>query len=290
MGKLDHLKIRRAPAAFSGWAEQFNQQVDLLGSIQGGPGIDVQIAHSARNASTSGSHKPNEQPRGKILFSLRPTAIQGIGLLGAGQGGNSNTNYVNVNVVSSAGTIATLSVPGASLSFVYPNSLYAQIGNSIAGILGYGAVQVANGVRTGIFSADDGLYYTKGIGANTSIDTIGVAVSNGSIQVLDGVTPKSIMDRNGVGVNISGVAVNMNSTGVWVAKATNYGYVRDVSFGGVYGSRTVFANPTGLFIFDGTNAVTIDFGLILRNMDIREIDVCNNGNAAKMLIIGSAPY
>ncbi len=123
MGKLDHLKIKRAPAAFADWAKNFNQQVDLLGSIQGGPGLDVQVAHSPRKTvSVPGQPKPREQPRGKILFTLRPSAINGIGV-GGGSGGNSNTNTVNVTLVGSAGFLYSLSVPSAAVLTNYPTDL-----------------------------------------------------------------------------------------------------------------------------------------------------------------------
>jgi hypothetical protein len=130
MGKLDHLKIKKAPAAFAKWAQNFNQQVDLLGSMEGGPGIDVQVAHSPRaqflQPLAGSGTKPREQPRGRIKFTVRPSALNGIGI----SGGGGVTNSVNTNVIGSTGTISTISVLAASPSFTYPNVVRAGNGNT----------------------------------------------------------------------------------------------------------------------------------------------------------------
>ncbi len=139
MGKLDHLKIKKAPACFAGWAKQFNQQVDLLGSIQGGPGIDIQIAHSPRKTiSGPPGHKPKEQPRGKILLTLRPSAINGIGVGGITNGNgnsNSNINSVNTNAVYTDGSIVSLTVQAAALN---PNSFPTVLRTNGGGTTNYG--------------------------------------------------------------------------------------------------------------------------------------------------------
>ncbi len=164
MGKLDHLKIKKAPAAFAGWAKQFNQQVDLLGSIEGGPGIDIQVAHSPRKIiSHPQGHKPKEQPRGKILLTLRPSAVNGLGV----SGGGGNTNGVNVNVVTfgfTGAVVSTITVPSASIGSDYPtsfttcsNSAFVSIGSALT-------VQKTNSSRVGQMTADDdaGLYLSDG--------------------------------------------------------------------------------------------------------------------------------
>jgi hypothetical protein len=151
MGKLDHLKIKSCPAAFAPFARNFNQQVDLLGSIHGGPGVDVQIAHSPqkRSPGTPGQPKPKEQPRGKILFTLRPSAVSGIGV-GSGAGGNSNT--VNTNCVAADGSLTLLSVPSATLQpNTFPTRLYVQNGNTFSYFDGDGMqVQFPNSHGVGI--------------------------------------------------------------------------------------------------------------------------------------------
>lgn len=135
-GKLDHLKIKTAPACFSTWARNFNQQVDLLASMEGGPGIDVQIAHSPRPQFLQplAGHSPREQPRGKIKFTVRPSALNGMGVGGNGSG-NANINTVNVNVVGDIGLLYVLAVPNAAITTTYPNTIRAGNGatNYVAG-------------------------------------------------------------------------------------------------------------------------------------------------------------
>jgi len=162
MGKLDHLKIKRVPAAFAGFAKNFNQQVDLLASIQGGPGIDVQVAHSPRKivAPPKGQPRPKEQPRGKILFTLRPSAINGIGV----SGGAGNSNTVNVNIVTSGSTIATISVPSAAVGFDYPTAWTTCSNSAFASMTSGFTAAKANSARVAQLTADDdaGIYQSDG--------------------------------------------------------------------------------------------------------------------------------
>ncbi len=142
MGKLDHLKIKSGPACFEPWAKNFNEQVDLLGSIQGGPGIDVQVAHSPRKTvSTPGQSKPREQPRGKILMTLRPSAINGIGV-GGGSGGN-GTSFA----VGAAGALVPVVTTGNTTGN-YPTYLQTGAGPTQGTFF---ADSVTNGGSIGLY-------------------------------------------------------------------------------------------------------------------------------------------
>ncbi len=144
MGKLDHLKIKKSPACFATFAKNFNQQVDLLASIQGGPGIDVQVAHSPRKTISGPSqHKPKEQPRGKILLTLRPSAVNGLGV-GSGTGGGGN---VSTFAVGPEGTLVPILATGASPGS-YPNYLQTGVtlapGSWFSGSSGFGMIGNTN--------------------------------------------------------------------------------------------------------------------------------------------------
>ncbi|HEX2656139.1 MAG TPA: hypothetical protein VHN11_21155 [Xanthobacteraceae bacterium] len=153
MGKLDHLKIKRCPAAFAPFARNFNDQVDLLASIQGGPGVDVQIASSPRKISGKPNEpKPKEQPRGKILFTMRPSALNGIGVSGNSSGGSGN-----VNVVTSDGTLALIDGINVTGSSAYPDSLqagtfYATV--TTGGVFRAVQLAVSNGASGLVVTAD----------------------------------------------------------------------------------------------------------------------------------------
>lgn len=92
MGKLDPLKVKRAPKAFVQTFRKLNRAIELLASIQGGPGIDVKLAPPVAPRPVSpGQPKPREQPRGRIVLSLRPAAVAGLGIGGV----STNTNVIS---------------------------------------------------------------------------------------------------------------------------------------------------------------------------------------------------
>jgi hypothetical protein len=143
MGKLEHLKIKRCPAAFADFARNINQTVDLLASIQSGPGIDVQVASSPRTIKTpNGKGQPKEQPRGKIMFSIRPSALNGIGVGGTGTGGGNTTQTVGINGL----LVDVLQPTSPNAATTYPNILRAGNGNSyvIANSTGLSVVSGSN--------------------------------------------------------------------------------------------------------------------------------------------------
>ncbi len=131
MGKLDHLKIHKAPACFAEWARNFNHQVDLLASIQGGPGIDVSVAHSKPKLAPvpAGQHRPREQPRGKILLTLRPSAVSGIGV--SGDASNYTPPNGTASVVSASGFLTVIqNVNTVDATTQFPSLL--KVGNNSA--------------------------------------------------------------------------------------------------------------------------------------------------------------
>lgn len=143
-GKLDHLKIKKAPACFETWARNFNSQVDLLASIQGGPGIDVQIAHSQRAVvkHAGAGPKPKEQPRGRILLTLRPSAANGLGI-----GGGGTTNGVQELMIGPNGSLYAINVIGSAVATGnYPTYLQAGNGAPSTFYAGSGSFGLLGGV------------------------------------------------------------------------------------------------------------------------------------------------
>ena len=57
-----------------------------------------------------------------------------------------------------------------------------------------------------------------------------------------------------------------------------------------FGSNEVRIESTTFLITGASASISIAYASISVPMTLREIDVCNNGSPAKMLIIGSAPY
>lgn len=142
MANLDHLKIKKAPKAFAGWARNFNQQVDLLASIQGGPGVQADVAHSPRKVQRgpAGSN-PKEQPRGKIMISLRPSAINGIGV-GGGTGGGNTTQAVGIEGL----LLDVLQPTSTNAATTFPNVVRSGNGSTytIANTTGFSVVNGGN--------------------------------------------------------------------------------------------------------------------------------------------------
>lgn len=130
MGKLDALKVKRAPKAFVPTFRKLNRAIELLSSIQGGPGIDVQLAPPmAPRPLSPGQPRPKEQPRGRIVLSLRPAAVSGLGV-----GGGGTTNSVNTNAVGVDGSLSVLTVQSAAIGTNnYPTTLRTN-GNSNYGV------------------------------------------------------------------------------------------------------------------------------------------------------------
>jgi len=59
----------------------------------------------------------------------------------------------------------------------------------------------------------------------------------------------------------------------------------------VNSSTSIDLSSTGFSATNSSNkSCTISFAAITADMSVREIDVCENGLAKKMLIVGSAPY
>lgn len=221
MGKLDHLKIKRAPAAFAAFARKHNQHVDLLASMQGGPGIDIQIANSAR-ARLAGPRQPQPpaQPRGRIMLTLRPSAIVAIG--GGGGGSNSNASNwtgLNVNVVSTNGTLIGVAQTGNATNS-YPTLL--RVGNN-----------------SNAYAEHSQSGYT--------------AINNGTTVQLLATT---------------GMKVSNNA-------ATN-----------MIEART----DDGFFVTNGGNELSVALADLKRDMSIRTINICDNGNTRSIDILASAPY
>jgi hypothetical protein len=170
MPDLSHLKIKKAPKALASFAAEHNALVDLIASIEGQLGINVNVASSPRKRISFpvGMKAPKQQPRGKILITGNPTA-----LFAYGAGGSSNgTGEVHLN---------------------------------------------ANGYQV-------------------DVDT---------------------------------------SNYVRVTNSTQYVGLDPVN---------------GLAVVRGGNSVTIPFAGITRNITLKEIDVCSNGAAKKMIIVASDPY
>jgi hypothetical protein len=92
MANLSHLRIHNSPKAFAEFAERHNELVGLIESLQGALGVDIQIAHSPKQKvkMPPGVANPKARPRGKILVSVVPTALDGSVNGGASSTG---TNY-----------------------------------------------------------------------------------------------------------------------------------------------------------------------------------------------------
>lgn len=294
-GKLDHLKIKKAPACFVSWARNFNSQVDLLASIEGGPGIDVKIAHSERSVvkPAASSHRPKEQPRGKILFTLRPSAVNGVGVGGGGGFVPTDTRPV----VGSDGLLIEVLVPNTiPTPNVYPSQL--QVGTNagahwVATISGaefisgaVSTVQNANGfgvtdtatqteMRVDAFRAIDASNISEltpyALTITDGADT--VSANSNAISVTDGATEACVL-VDAVRVLNNGVFSEMRPNAVAMTDGGNFWTV----------------NSSGFAMTDGTNAVAIPFASILRNMGIREFTGCNSGSPANYLTIASDFY
>lgn len=98
MAKLDHLKVKNCPKAFEQFAEQHNQLVDLIATLEGAWGIDVQIAHTPKDKiSTSPNGKGvKSKPRGKILISGLSQALSQL----PGSGSSSGVGDYTANVIA----------------------------------------------------------------------------------------------------------------------------------------------------------------------------------------------
>lgn len=73
------------------------------------------------------------------------------------------------------------------------------------------------------------------------------------------------------------------------SNTTNYGYPQELRTG-PNSSPFWKANGTGMFMQSNTNTARIDFANITKDMAIRTIQICDNGNVKSMLIFASAPY
>jgi hypothetical protein len=73
------------------------------------------------------------------------------------------------------------------------------------------------------------------------------------------------------------------------SNTTNFGYPNMLRVG-PNASQFWQANATGMFMQGSTNTARIDFANITKDMSLRTMQVCDNGNVKTILIFASAPY
>ena len=195
MANLEHLKIKNAPAAFADFAERHNELVGLIASLEGSLGIDIQIAHSpkAKVKMPPGVVSPKARPRGKILVSVVPTALDGSV---SGGGGSSNANVGGTTqAVGVDGKLYDVLQPhGAGNATNYPTALGTRGTGTQAIDISGGTVIASNGAKSAFISAIDGFGIANGtygvsfamadITHDIRIKTMAVCVNNVSMNVL----------------------------------------------------------------------------------------------------------
>lgn len=286
-GKLDHLKIKTAPECFSTWARNFNQQVDLIGSMEGGPGIDVQVTHSPRAQflqPLASSHAPKEQPRGKIKFTVRPSALAG---LGVGSGGGSNGNAtLAVGINGSLVGVSSETHPNAG---IFPSRLevqnvnfrwYSDGSNSVTDLLaGVGKSSMA---ATG-FRTDDNTNFAF-VGPNSATWTA-------PNSIIASIKPDAMKVSS-----VNGAFTQMTAGTLGVTDGTNGLVVAGTTLQFAIPNSNGFmfqVNATGFTLSNGTNfnnVMSIPWSLLTRNLTIKTIQVCNANVNQSMLVIGSDPF
>ena len=128
MANLNHLKIGASPAAFAPFAAKHNALVDLIASLEGSLGLDVQIASSPpplKVGSKGGVPNGGNWPKGKIKLSFNPTAVAGGVGGGAGGGGSVGPNGT-VQVVGINGLLVPAVEANANYTGLYPTVLGVQ--------------------------------------------------------------------------------------------------------------------------------------------------------------------
>ncbi len=262
MGKLDHLKIKKAPACFAGWAKNFNQHVDLVAGMEGGPGVDVQVAHSPRKLAPSphGQPRPKEQPRGKILLTLRPSAISGIGV-GGGAGGN--TNGVTVNAVGYDGLLVGV-IAGNAVASNYP--ILLRVGGG-PGFSFFDENSFTN------FDADGNVLEAKAL----------------RIRQASNVTNYLLDSELGIGFTANDFTNSsvVGSESIVTGDGTNTSTSARLGFSSTDGTNTANIGFDGLSIATATKAFSVPRANITHNIGVMTFVGCNSGNAANYLVIAS---
>lgn len=233
-GKLDDFKIKKCPAAFAQFARQFNAQVDLLASMYGGSGLSVDFAIPPKGP-VKGSNTAKPVNRGKIILTVKPTALQAMGL-GTGSG---TTNATNTNVIASNGTIATVTVQAVAGSSTWPTLLRVQDGrNTIINGAGVNVV-TSDGQKRSVLNGDE-------ISSRSAVNSAHALLNPGYAGAID---------------------------------ANGNGFAADAVGGVIYLAFTA-----------GGKFVTIPLANVVRDLTLRTITVCDNGNSMSMDVIASAPY
>ena len=214
-------------------------------------------------------------------------------------------------VISSNGTITTISTDEVITTTDYPIALHV-LDDGVGVDITKNGVAVGDGVTSS--SMDETGFGFNGASVDATLSSAGcivtdatttstmdkdgytytgttvtVAATANGVTVGDGTT-SSKMDEDGLSYNGTSVDVSINAAGVKVDDS-NTNTVIDES-GWTYTGSTVVASldETSFYMSNGTKNLSIAFADIDANMSIREIDVCDNGTPAKMLVIASAPY
>ena len=186
MPNLAGLKIHSAPLALKHFAEQHNALVDLISSMEGALGLDVQITHRPKplaHAKSRQKSKVKDNVRGKILLTLNPTALQGVQQPASGGGTTSELHFNDgATKIDVDGTVQGIK----SELVLFPGNY---------GLLNTDQVYIVNtGVGNAYLSAS-GLFIAKNGGLTFSIDVSALTQNMGikTISVCNSGSPASML-------------------------------------------------------------------------------------------------